>query len=464
MGCGERSSRCPTHTPSPSTASARAICRPSPRSTTRPPASARRSASTCTARRAARPATSWRRSSPAGRGHELRARQVQPQHEWLRPDRRRRLGERAGQSVSAGQDDRHRHQRRRHGHHDQRGAVYVGTKQATGTEVDKAGLTNGTLKFINVTGNPVEIVNTTTRATNITSGTRFTLSGTSSTTFSRPEDGAVEPAQPEPVLLRHDRPARSGQRRRRRADRPDPAVEAHLRRHHEPEPRRQDRSADQRPHRRRREGEHVRQHRRQREDRPARPAGGRRQRRAQRQSCGSTIRPPTRSCGSRITTRPGLAASACAATVPFNQDEEASGVIDVSSILGAGVYRQRGPGALCHQRGNPRGFTNPDELVEGGQLLAMRIPFPVGDEEGSVQGRRLGVDLPGRRHDLQEPGRLRSVTRTPASSHRRQGHRVLQSNTRCLQSAWSAPVSRVNDIHTHPTLPRSTRFVLRVQF
>ena len=37
-------------------------------------------------------------------------------------------------------------------------AVYAGTKQTTGTEADKAGLTNGTLKFINVAGNPVEIV------------------------------------------------------------------------------------------------------------------------------------------------------------------------------------------------------------------------------------------------------------------------------------------------------------------
>ena len=75
-------------------------------------------------------------------------------------------------------------------------AVYVGTKQATGSEVDKAGLTNGTLKFINVIGNPVEIVNSTTRATNIVSGTRFTLSGTASTTFSRPEDGAWNPLDP----------------------------------------------------------------------------------------------------------------------------------------------------------------------------------------------------------------------------------------------------------------------------
>jgi hypothetical protein len=74
--------------------------------------------------------------------------------------------------------------------------VYVGTKQTTGSEVDKAGLTNGTLSFINVTGNAAEIVNTTTRATNITNGTRFTLSGTASTTFSRPEDGCWNPLNP----------------------------------------------------------------------------------------------------------------------------------------------------------------------------------------------------------------------------------------------------------------------------
>jgi len=72
-------------------------------------------------------------------------------------------------------------------------AVYVGTKTNSGTDVDKAGLTNGTTKFVNITGNSAEIVNTTTRATNITNGTRFTLSGTSSTTFSRPEDGAWDP-------------------------------------------------------------------------------------------------------------------------------------------------------------------------------------------------------------------------------------------------------------------------------
>ncbi len=69
-------------------------------------------------------------------------------------------------------------------------AVYVGTKTQVGSDVDRAGLTNGTLKFVSVAGNPAEIVNSSTRATNITSGTRFSLSSSASTTFSRPEDGA----------------------------------------------------------------------------------------------------------------------------------------------------------------------------------------------------------------------------------------------------------------------------------
>lgn len=75
-------------------------------------------------------------------------------------------------------------------------AVYVGTKQNTGTEADKAGLTNGALKFVSVTGNPAEIVDGATRATNITSGTAFTLSDAASTAFSRPEDGAWNPLNP----------------------------------------------------------------------------------------------------------------------------------------------------------------------------------------------------------------------------------------------------------------------------
>ncbi|SEK39984.1 PEP-CTERM sorting domain-containing protein [Nitrosovibrio tenuis] len=75
-------------------------------------------------------------------------------------------------------------------------AVYVGTKTNTGSEIDRAGLTNGVTKFVNVAGHADgttandELNNTTSRTTGIANGTHFTLSDTASTTFSRPEDGA----------------------------------------------------------------------------------------------------------------------------------------------------------------------------------------------------------------------------------------------------------------------------------
>lgn len=74
--------------------------------------------------------------------------------------------------------------------------VYVGTKQATGNVVERAGLKNGTQYFVSVIGNPTEIQNSTTRVTNITSGTRFELLPTSGTQFSRPEDGHWDPTNP----------------------------------------------------------------------------------------------------------------------------------------------------------------------------------------------------------------------------------------------------------------------------
>jgi hypothetical protein len=75
-------------------------------------------------------------------------------------------------------------------------SLYVGTKQGTGTAVEKAGLKNGQHYFVQVIGSPTEIVSSTTRATNITSGTRFTLDPTVGTQFSRPEDGHWDPQNP----------------------------------------------------------------------------------------------------------------------------------------------------------------------------------------------------------------------------------------------------------------------------
>ncbi len=91
---------------------------------------------------------------------------------------------------------------------------YIGTKTNTGTEVEKAGLTNGHPWGVKVPGFPVERVNSTTinmppapgspfvlvdlgDVKNITGAAFNTLSNTNLVTkFSRPEDGAWDPSNP----------------------------------------------------------------------------------------------------------------------------------------------------------------------------------------------------------------------------------------------------------------------------
>jgi hypothetical protein len=86
--------------------------------------------------------------------------------------------------------------------------VYVGTKTNSGSPVDRAGLTNGTLYGVKVDGFPAEVP-----ATGIPSGTHFTLVNLGNvenltgaqlltlsrangiTEFQRPEDGAWDPAK-----------------------------------------------------------------------------------------------------------------------------------------------------------------------------------------------------------------------------------------------------------------------------
>ena len=59
-----------------------------------------------------------------------------------------------------------------------------------------------------------------------------------------------------------------------------------------------------------------------------------------------------------------------AATLPYNQDEESSGVIDVSDILGAGMH------LIVDQAHYTTGISA--QSVEGGQLLAMFVPAAMG--------------------------------------------------------------------------------------
>jgi hypothetical protein len=259
-------------------------------------------------------------------------------------------------------------------------AVYVGTKQAIGTEADKAGLTNGTLKFINVTGNPAEIVNTATRATNIVNGTRFTLSGTSSTTFSRPEDGAWDPADPNRYyFVTTDQldqvtdgvGTQIGQTRLWRLtfdDIGNPGLGGRI-----------DLLIDGRVV----NGEKVNMFDNITVNEKTgvivllEDVGG-----AAHNGKVWLYDPATDEL-TRVARhdRARFGDIGIAATSPFNQDEETSGVIDVSSILGAGMYLFVDQSHYAINAANPRGFVNPDELVEGGQLLATRIPFPVAAEK-----------------------------------------------------------------------------------
>ena len=255
-------------------------------------------------------------------------------------------------------------------------AVYVGTKQATGSEADKAGLTNGTLKFINVTGSPVEIVNTTTRATNIVSGTRFTLSGTTATTFSRPEDGAWNPLDPRQFyFVTTDRVdlasdglgAQIGQTRLWRLtfdDISNPDLGGRI-----------DLLIDGRTV----AGQKVNMF-------DNITVNARTGQIVLLEDVGNAAHngkvwhyDPATDVLTQVARhdRARFGDVGVPATAPFNQDEETSGVIDVSSILGAGSYLVVDQAHYLINAANANGFTNPDELVEGGQLMMMRIPLPV---------------------------------------------------------------------------------------
>jgi hypothetical protein len=263
-------------------------------------------------------------------------------------------------------------------------AVYVGTKQTTGSEVDKAGLTNGTLKFVNVTGNPVEIVNTTTRATNIRSGTRFTLSGTASTAFSRPEDGAWDPRNPNQYYFvttdQLDQAndgvgAQIGQTRLWRLtfdDITNPNLGGTI-----------DLLIDGRVV----NGEKVNMF----DNITVNPDTGLI---VLLEDVGNAahngkvwLYDPAMDALVRVAKHDPARFGdiGIPATSPFNQDEETSGVIDVSSILGPGNYLLVDQAHYPINATTPRGFSNPNELVEGGQLMLIRIPLPAATDKNQCK-------------------------------------------------------------------------------
>jgi phosphodiesterase/alkaline phosphatase D-like protein len=265
-------------------------------------------------------------------------------------------------------------------------SVYQGTKQSTGSEVEKAGLVNGVLKFIAVTGfadgsgtTIDEFSNTTTHANIIPQGTRFTLDTNTATTFSRPEDGAWNPLNPRQYYFVT-------------TDRLDTSSDG--------------------------VGTQVGQTRLWRltfDDITNPDAGGIIECLIDGQTVGGqkanmfdniTVNKTTghlillEDVGNAVhngkvweydpATFTGVANSGAltmiakhdparfgdiglAATSPFNQDEETSGVIDTSAILGAGTCLLVDQAHyLIDATHNVQGFGNPDELVEGGQLMLLR--------------------------------------------------------------------------------------------
>jgi len=275
-------------------------------------------------------------------------------------------------------------------------AVYFGTKMPAGTEADKAGLTNGTLKFVNVVGNPVEVVNTTTRATNITSGTRFTLSGTASTTFSRPEDGAWNPLNlREYYFVTTDQldqvtdntGAQVGRTRLWRLtfdDLTNPDLGGKI-----------DLLIDGRlvsPGVRVNMFDNITVNRLTGlvvllEDVGNAAHNGK-----------VWLYDPSTDVLTMVAKHDPARFGdiGVAATPPFNQDEETSGVIDMSHILGNGYYLSSDQAHYLINAANPNGFANPNELVEGGQLFSLYLPFPIADTKDSCKGGdwqiRFGAD------------------------------------------------------------------------
>jgi hypothetical protein len=254
-------------------------------------------------------------------------------------------------------------------------SVYVGTKQSTGSEVEKAGLMNGTLKFVNVDGNTLEIADTTTRATNITSGTRFTLNSASATGFSRPEDGAWNPLNPREFyfvttdvldLLADGEGGTIGQTRLWRLTfdditNPDLGGKIDLLINGRTVGTEKVNMFDNMTVNATTGVVYLQE-----------DVGG-----ADHNGKVWAYNPANDSLVRLFHhDQNRFGDLTLPVTAPFTRDEEASGMIDMSSILGPNVYLMTDQAHYPINVANPNGFTTPEELVEGGQLIVARIAPP----------------------------------------------------------------------------------------
>ena len=262
--------------------------------------------------------------------------------------------------------------------------IYIGTKTNTGSEIEKAGLTNGKPYGVKVTGFPVERVNATTinpppapgthfdlvdlgDVTNITGVNFNTISNTALVTkFSRPEDGAWDPSNPADLYfnttdqldLAQDalgtQTGRTKLWRLRFTDITHPelggTVEAVLD-GTEGINMLDNMAIDHRGHILLQEDVGNADHN-----------GKIWQYNIATDSLFQVAKHDPARFGDVVS---GVITPA---TAPFNKDEESSGIIDVSDILGQGTF-------ITTVQAHYAPATNTEEVVEGGQLLVMYNPY-----------------------------------------------------------------------------------------
>jgi Ca2+-binding RTX toxin-like protein len=114
----------------------------------------------------------------------------------------------------------------------------------------------------------------------------------------------------------------------------------------------------------------------------------------------------------------------------LTKDEESSGIVDLASILGEGYYVANVQAHYAINAANPRGFSNPNELVEGGQLLIINtnaasavITDGVLVVNGTINDDRINVEQLGNKFAVYFDGdRLGEFQRRDVTSIRISGY------------------------------------------